>query len=158
MLTEKQYELIGRITIAFNGIDFVMFLYTNHFLGTYEIEIAERIGQSLFRFFAQRSRLFETVLTEVALRYPDLGTLIDAVKEAATEAEVVNKERTRIVHGLLIPSSTGTSTLRHGNAPVPCSEAELSDVLQRVRAVEDNLTFACEDLREALNAKRPFSH
>jgi len=98
------------------------------------------------------------VVTEVALRYPDLGPLIDGVKKSAKDSEGLNMKRTEIVHGLLVSDSHGRSTLRHGDAPVKCDEAQLSDLLKRVRAAEDNLTFSCHDLLESLNAKRPFSH
>ena len=61
MLSDEQYQAIGRLTIGFNEIDYLMDGYLIEYLGIPEFFIGEEILKRE-KFFRQRISLFDDVL------------------------------------------------------------------------------------------------
>ena len=154
MLTPRQYEIIGRVAIGFNEIDFLVGLYLSRFLGTHEIEMGEKIS-SRANLSGRRRELFLEVLDVVASKYPELESLITPVRISAQRAATLSVKRNEVVHGLLVfGRNPGEYALRYRDQDLMWDEADLSVLAQQLSLVEESLTASCHDLLEALNAKR----
>jgi hypothetical protein len=154
MLSSKQYETIGRLTIGFNEIEFLVEIYIVNFLGATEFAIGEMIA-SREKFFRHRTDLLEAILKVIADQYKFLSPQVSAVQNYISQARRLADKRNGIVHGLLIPDNrSGRPSLRFKNKDVVWDEAALEKLLTDLSKLTDDLSDACYALKEVVDETR----
>lgn len=107
-LSDKQYELIGRITIEFNRFEEVIEDMIPCFLGVHEFSMGGVVVDRLFT-FAQRADLFKTILEDISDNYPELDSLVSELIPVIARARVLATRRNELVHSVVRPPSNAES-------------------------------------------------
>jgi len=153
-MTPQQYELIGRLTIEFNEIDFSLEVYALYLVGAREFAMAERLSTRQ-EYFTQKAQFLSDVLAAILQEYPDLSDLVDAMKKCVAQAKQVAGERNRVVHGLLIHDIKRKRVLlRHKGVDYEQDEQRLARLLTRLSQTNESLAESFFPLHEALESKR----
>ena len=116
MLTPSQYEAVGRLTLAFNDIEFVIETYTAFLIGSPEYAVGEWLAeQGLFQQKADRlAGVLKSIIAERPILEPLTSAIIDQLKQARNLAEERNKVCPRHDHSRFREESLKVTTTWQG--------------------------------------------
>jgi len=162
MLTTRQFELIGRMTIAYNDLEAIIVNYVPTFvLGPMEI------GQSLAELaktyvgkqhtFAKKSECMKTILKALPDDYEEITPHIKSVLGSLTRAKDFARRRNEIVHGEIdFDEANNQFVLRNREGRVDSSEETLNQLVNELSQFVDEFRLSCNDLYTVLSEKRGY--
>lgn len=100
MLTLKQYEAVGRLTLAFNDIEFVIETYTTFFIGSPEYAVSEWLAEK--GMFQQKVERLESVLKALVIERPLLESAIKTIMDHLQQAKELASQRNLYVHAMVV--------------------------------------------------------
>ena len=112
-LTEKDYEGIGRLTLAFNELEFVIEEYFARILDAPEASVSKLLAEE--DQFSRKVARFIAVLESISEEYADqeVKVGVDIIIGFLREAKALASKRNEYVHAVVV-DDFGTSAPRFG--------------------------------------------
>lgn len=148
MLTPKQYEAIGRITLGFNELEEVIEDYLASFIESQEAEVALCIAaEDLFNRKIDRLR---KLIKALCIVYPAMSEQAEKVVQMFGKAKAFATKRNNYVHAYVTEDNqTKRPMLRFRKSqPVACDEEELNTLATEMRGFAADLSYQCFELLE----------
>jgi hypothetical protein len=120
MLTSSQYEAIGHLTIAFNGIEYVLDIWSSSLIGIEEPMVSQFLatGVSDQKFF-RKLEFFKGLIAAIVTDYHSIGHLADPIEGYLADAKKLSEDRNRIVHAFVVVDSKATKLYSRGKQQPP---------------------------------------
>jgi len=149
MLTPEQYEAVGRLSLAFNELEYAIELYTAFLISTPEWSVSEKLaGQGTFRHKAER---FKDILEAIGQEHPILFPRTEELTGLVKQAQALAKERNRYVHALVVHDfQHNTTHLRGRRGDFECNETEVIFLASSADALSFQIANEGSALHEAL--------
>lgn len=145
MLTEKQYEGIGRLTIAFNEIDAVVEAYLP--LIAQFSKYALPTPHNVPRNFNGRAQALKMTLEAVSADDELAGAYAGGVLKLLDMATTLAAKRNKYVHAVaLIDVVTNARTLKMRSGSVPPDEKQIFELAEEASFIASKLVEECEGL------------
>jgi hypothetical protein len=155
MLTPQQFEAIGRLTLAFNDIEYMIEVYLAHMLGTPEWSVSVLIAEE--EQFGKKAERFKRVLREIAEERPQIETRINLVLGLIAKAKELADNRNKYVHALVVHDfATNQAKLRMRREEIMCDEQKITDLAMQASDLAEQINTQCGELHEALEFAREF--
>src|ERR1700730_3673566 len=130
-ITAKQYEAIGRLSVAFNELELSIEVLLVHTIGSSEWSVASLIGEG--EGFARKVRRFREVLLALKKERPEFSSAIDSVVKVLQGADDVALKRNAYVHARpLYGTPVGDSKIITRKSVVPGNETDLLKVVDEI--------------------------
>lgn len=155
MLTAKQFEAIGRLTIAFNEVENVFEAYIARLIGAQERGVSLLLaGEGTFRHKAAR---FRAILERLPEDHSDLVYVqIRAVLQLVRQAEELAIERNKYVHAsITYDIAKNETTLLSRERTISCDEKAICEVAAKAWAIVGELHEECGELLMLLGRETP---
>lgn len=150
MLTAKQYEAVGRLTITFNDIDQMLDMWLPDILGNPEPSVAFLIaGNEMFfkRKIEFSKKLLKAILDDQSAAKPE----IDAVSELLEKAKALNGQRNQYVHSVaFVDYKERRRKLRTDKGVIECNEDEVMALADKAGDITVKLSQAFQKLQTIL--------
>jgi hypothetical protein len=164
MLTARQFEMIGRVTIAFNGIEAIIEFYGPMFVyGTISDGASLALGakakiEEKYN-FKWKLKSLTSILNSLAENHSELSPMIDALLEMLKRAGNLSDERNQIVHGhVVVDPGSQHFVLKGKGSTINASEERLESLVAEVSGFVDVFGLACYELYTALSLQRGYSY
>jgi len=155
MLTPQQFEAIGRLTLAFNDIEYMIEVYLAHMLGTPEWSVSVLIAEE--EQFSKKAERFKRVLRKIQEERPQIETRVTSVLGLIAKAKEVAEKRNDYVHALVVHDfATNQTKLRIRREEIICDERGIIDLAMQASALAQQINTECGELHEALESAREF--
>jgi hypothetical protein len=140
MLTAKQYEAVGRLTLSFN------YHITNACEGSQPIPQ----GQGFTR-FVDKTKKFRKIMTATQAKFPMVQCVAGSISEVLTEAQGLAKERNKYAHALVFMDfHFNEAKLKNRVGEVPCDEEDIRKLAIQAASLAERLARQCDQLLEML--------
>jgi hypothetical protein len=145
MLTPKQYEAVGKLTLGFNEIEYAFEMYIAHLLGAPEWGVSVLLaGEGTFRHKAER---FDHILHVIADERPAFHAQIEPIRQWVKRAKQLAEKRNEYVHALVVHDfQTNETRLRIKGTDTICNEAEINFLAVEMAVLVDQMHTHCGDL------------
>jgi hypothetical protein len=155
MLTPEQYEAVGRITLAFNEIEFMVEAYLAHIIDSPEKNVSQFLAGSDQIF--KKTQRFDKILKLIEKEYSALAKQVQIVRDLLRRALALAEERNGYVHALIVQDfGTRETKLRiRGKGEVACNVAELHRLAEEMTRLANELDIQCFLLSDWLAHERP---
>jgi hypothetical protein len=159
MLTASQYEPIGRLTLAFNEVDFMVESYFAHFLATPEPPVSILIAgeDQIYR----KAERFRDVLKAMVAHRAELVDVAGTVIGLLETTKSLAKKRNDYVHALVVENYGTRETrirIKKSDERV-CDENEIKVLETQMIQLARDLDYECfvllQRLIEARNSDPP---
>ncbi len=135
MLTSKQYELVGRLTIHFNDLETAIEICVVNLMGAESLTIALRVVQSQ-RNFDGKLRLLSEILKAMDGESEPTSVAAKGVAQQLVEAKAVADERNKVIHSRVHEERrSGETFLRNAGYHI-VSDEMLSQLIERIDAAK----------------------
>jgi dGTP triphosphohydrolase len=155
MLKAAQYEAIGRLTLAFNEIEYVIDDWCPHFIGAAEWSVSVFLAQTenTFQHKADRfKQIIEAIAKDQPLTHPNTETIESLLKKA----KCVAGNRNKYVHSLVkMDFETKSPKLMNKGKETPCDERVITDLATEASYLAHHLEDECAELLAMLAELRP---
>lgn len=154
MLTAKQYEGIGRFTIAFNEIDQVVEVYLPLVIkyARFTLPPAHRNPRT----FHARAIAFRAALELVSAAEEVAAAYAGGILKILDRAEAIAATRNQYVHAAFIDFQTNMRMLQMRNGDAAPDEKQITDLAMESAWLARNFAEECEGLlRMYLDMNRP---
>lgn len=156
MLTPKQFEAIGRLTLAFNELEDIIEAYYASLLGTPEYSVALAIAEE--EFFAKKIEKLRTVAKAYSDAYPesDISKQAKVVFELLSKAQSIGKRRNEYVHAKVMAAGPDGETRLKIKRSIEktCNELEILALVGEISNLLEPLSHECFELLEAILCAR----
>lgn len=153
MLTSRQFEAIGRLTLAFNEIDETIGVYL-----PFIVQCPERGVSCLLvknETFSRRVDFFKNVLDEIAAERPIAVPNIVIVRNLLDQAIEISKRRNHFAHAVaFIDHGKNERMLRTKKGEFPVVEQDIFDLASEAYSVANRLIESCDELAAILASLR----
>jgi hypothetical protein len=159
MLTADVYEAIGRLTVAFNDVDYMMTSCITDLTGDGEVGEAQAITEENDPGFGRKRDTLKGLLKVVGREFPELGARIKALVALLGEAKQLSNRRNEHIHSLVF-RDIGSKTIRfrYRGVPKPVDADAISSAAKESAALFHKLidaySYLAEDLRQARGTKK----
>jgi len=124
MLTPKQFESIGRLTLAFNEIEEMISIYLPYILQNPEWNVSLLIAEG--ETFSRKLEFFKKVLAAIADERPIAEVQTKAVQDLLDKAKRIADKRNYYVHAIgFIDFTKNERMLRSKRGVSPVDESEI---------------------------------
>jgi hypothetical protein len=153
MLTAKQYEAIGRLTLSFNQIGFLVEAYFAYIIGSPELAASMLIARE--DNFARNVQRFIRILKAITGARAAQRIQIQVVIGLLENARRLAVKRNGYVHALVVNAyGEGNAKLNIGSEVIPCDESEILKTEKEVLKLCKDLDRQCMKLLEGLERAR----
>jgi len=148
MVTARQYEGIGRFTIAFNEIDEVVKAYLP--LIERHSRCARTSSRNRLQTFEQRATALRDTLEAASAAHGVVGAFASGIQETLDTATAISKKRNEYVHAVVsFDFTTNTRILQMRSGKVPPDENQAFDLASQAAFVASKLAESCEAILRA---------
>jgi hypothetical protein len=150
MLTAKQYEAIGRMTLAFNGIEQLLDMYLPDILGNPEPSVAYLVAEK--QHSATRKMDFLRELLEVICGdRPTVQAEAATVRDLLEKTKEFGRRRNEYVHSYaFIDYKARKRMLRSKKEVIECNEKDITDLATEMDDITVPLSQALHKLMTVL--------
>ena len=128
MLSPKQYEAIGRLALAFNGIEQMLDMYLPDMLGNPEVSLAFALAERATS-TARKIEFLRKVLQAILRDRPPVQPEISAVLALLERAKILSQRRNEYIHAFaFVDYEKRKRMLRTKNQLIECNEQEIMDL------------------------------
>ena len=153
MLTAKQFEAVGRLTLTFNQIEYAFEIYIAHLLGVAEWGVSEFLAEE--GQFDHKAKRFKGILKALLDAYPQFDFQITTLQKWITEASKIAQERNRYVHAVAIDDFAKNETsLRTRTGQIACDPNEINRLAAEAAALVEQLHLWAGDLAVMIGEMR----
>jgi hypothetical protein len=124
VLTSTQYEAIGRLSLAFNELEYSIEFYSALLISAPEWSVSTMLAEQ-GHFEAKATRL-DSILQAIAGEHTELLSDCNALRDSVKRAKELANERNRYVHALVVDDLGSSDTrLRARGKEFVCNENEI---------------------------------
>ena len=150
MLTQNQYEAIGRLALAFNEIDQMLDMYLPDILGNPEPTVAFFVAESQ-NFAARKIDFFKNLLKAILRDRPTAQAEILTVLALLDKAKAFSGQRNDYIHAFaFVDWKARKQNLRMKNRVVECNEEEIMTLAFEMSELTVPLSHALYELKMLL--------
>ena len=99
-LTPQQYEAIGRLTLAFNGIEYWLESYMPYLVGVPELSVGYLMLEE--GTFGRKADRFRSIIQAMGKDRPVCSNRVQALEKLLAEAKDLAQKRNEYVHALVV--------------------------------------------------------
>jgi hypothetical protein len=144
-LSPKQYEAIGRMTLAFNDLEAVLEAYLMASLATPESGVSMLLSDE--GSFHQKVERLKRILRKISAERQGLESHTQTVIHLLGKASNLAKRRNDYVHAMVVQDlRTKAIQLRMRGASAVCDEKEINDLTGQLKALWNKLIMAYGEL------------
>ena len=150
MLTGKQFEAIGRLTLGSNDIETMLDTYLPYILQNPEWSVCLLMADKGQR-FGDKIERFIKVLKAILEERPIAGSQINSVIGLLEKAKHIAKKRNEFVHSVgYIDFRVNKRMIRNKQGTSPIDENEILHLAEEAGYIAAHLSQECENLRSLL--------
>ena len=139
MLTEKQYEAIGRLALAFNEVEYAIDSWCALFVSAPERTVSRALCHDKTSFDLKLQR-FKRIMRAIVEERPALKSRIEAIDKVLTRAKQLSEKRNEYVHALVVTDfRTMETKIRVKETEIECDHRAIYQLAIETRVLATQL-------------------